>query len=116
MLNVGFKRSAFLLDGGPTSQPEINRDEEQFKAIELKKIALLINGLIELIKEVDKAHTDKHLKDEDKARATEIKRRASQLQSHRKNADPSPTIKYLAEAAGINIPRSIQTIRRYIGR
>ena len=116
MLSVGFKRSDFLLDSSSTSQPETGHREEPLKTIELNYISLIINGLIELIKEVDKAHTDKPLKPEDRKRAEDIKLRASQLHSQRKNADPSPSIKNLADAAGVRVPRSVQTIRKYIGK
>ncbi len=116
MIGVGFERSDFLLDSSSTSQPETGHDEESFKTIELNYISLIINGLIELIKEVDKAHTEKPLKPEARERAKKIKLRASQLHSHRKNSDPSPSIQNLAEAAGVKIPRSVQTIRKYMGR
>lgn len=116
MLNVGFGRSDFLLNSSSTSQPETIHSEEPFKTIELNYISLIINSLIELIKEVDKAHTEKPLKQEARERAEKIKLRASQLHSHRKKFDPSPSIQNLADAAGVKIPRSVQTIRKYIGK
>lgn len=115
MLDVGFERSNFLLDSESNLQSK-TYDEEPLKTKELNHISLLINGLIELIKEVDKAHTDQNPEKEAKERANKIKLRASQLSSPRKNFDLSQVIKYLADDAGVDIPRSIKTIKKYMGR
>lgn len=82
---------------------------------ELASISLIINGLISLIKEVDKAHTDLHLDDASRKRADTIRRRALGLRPSRKNFDLSSAILSLADAAEVDMPKSRKTLKKYMG-
>jgi hypothetical protein len=115
ILNAGLETPKFLLDDESTSQAEGDNGERGLQQKERNYISLIINGLIELIKEVDKAHADQAFDEESKMRADTIKRRALGLRSTRKNFNPCPAILSLAAAAGVDMPNSPKTLRKYMG-
>ncbi|MBF8164578.1 hypothetical protein IVE04_25765 [Pseudomonas mendocina] len=114
ILSARLEVPAFILSD-EVLQAEENQGDAGFKQKEQNYISLIINGLFEIIKEVDKAHTEQFLDEESKRRAETIKRRAMGLRSARKNFNPCPAILSLAEAAGVDMPNSPKTLRKYMG-
>lgn len=88
---------------------------KEFKTIELGYISKIISGLVELVKEVDKAHSVQLLDDAGRRRADAIKRGASRLNNPaRKNFDLYSALISLAEDAGVDMPKDHKTLRKYM--
>lgn len=115
ILDAGIEAPDFILDGNVDKRANGGSEGEEFQAKELNSISLIINGLINLIKEVDKAHAEQPLDGASGKRADTIRRRAFGLRSPRKNFDLSSAILSLADAAEVDMPRSHKTLRKYMG-
>lgn len=97
---------------------------EGVRGKELRKIESLTQGLARLIVEVDRAHADpvqnREVRTEQEVmdalrRAEIIKRRASDLRTPRRsNSNLYADLMRLAEAAGVELPKSHVTIRKYM--
>lgn len=101
----GFLLSDYTIEYQDTS---VKRSSQAKRENSLKKI---INGLFEIIKEVDKAHTEPTLDDKSKKRAETIKRRALELHAPREKC---AAILRIADAAGVDMPKSAKTLQQYI--
>ncbi len=113
-IDAGIETPGFLSrDNSRRRAGDGERKELQTK--ELNSISLIINGLISLIKEVDKAHTEQPLDDAAKRRADTIRRRALKLRSSRKSFDVGLAILSLADAAEVDMPKTQKTLRKYMG-
>lgn len=78
-------------------------------------ISKIMNGLVDLMKEVDKAHCEPSIDYNSKRRADKIKSHVSLLNSPpRKNFDVYSALIRLAEDAGVDMPADHQTLRRYM--
>ncbi|MEW7860048.1 hypothetical protein [Pseudomonas chlororaphis] len=114
ILDAGIEPPDYMLIGNADKGAKGSEGGEKFQAKELGSISLILNGLINLIKEVDKAHTEQPLDDASGKRADTIKRRALGLRSVRKNFDPCLAILSLAEAAEVEMPKSHKTLRKFM--
>ncbi len=115
ILAAGIDSADFILAGDARKRINKNEKTDGFQAKELASISLIISGLINLIREVNKAHADPSLDESTRRRAEAIKRSASRLNSTRKNFDLPSAITSLAEDAGVDMPRSPKTLKRYMG-
>lgn len=115
ILAAGIEPPDFILGGDTGKCIKGNDETDGFRAKELVFISSVISGLIDLIKEVHKAHTEPTLDDKARKRAEAIIRGASRLNSTRKNFDLPSAIKSLAEDAGVDMPRSPKTLKKYMG-
>ncbi|OQR31025.1 hypothetical protein BWR59_16075 [Pseudomonas sp. Bc-h] len=104
----------YLLLGESGVAADHGRQVEELQVKELNSISLIISGLVNLIKEVDKAHVE--LSDDVDAvkRADAIKRRAAALRSPRKNVDVFSAVLALADAAEVEMPKSQKTLKKYM--
>lgn len=114
-LDAGIEVPSFLLNGIAGEENEGSDERKGFQTKELNSISLIINGLISLINEVDKAHVEQPLDDAARRRATSIKHRASKLRSSRKSFDLGLAVLSLADAADIDMPKTQKTLRKYMG-
>lgn len=74
-----------------------------------------MNGLVDLIKEVDKAHREPPTDSFGRKRAEKIKIHASRLNNPpRKNFDMYSALISFAEDAEVDIPTDHQTLRKYM--
>ncbi|MBC3957117.1 hypothetical protein [Pseudomonas triticifolii] len=113
--SAGIEASDFVSSSGMGSRAEADEGKAVLQSKELNSISLIIGGLVELIKEVDKAHTDQSPDEAVKKRSETIRRRVLGLRSDRKNFDPCTAIISLAEAAGVDMPKSHKTLKKYMG-
>lgn len=90
------------------------KQEETFQSKELNSISLIISGLVNLIKEVDKAHAEFPNDANAAKRADAIKRRASALRSPRTNLDLFSAVLALADVAEVDMPKSRKTLKKYM--
>lgn len=104
----------FLLVDDVSARAEVNSDGQGIQAKELGSISLIISGLVNLIKEVDKAHAEQPVDSRAEKRAEAIKRRAAGLRSSRKNFDLFSAILALADAAETDMPKSHKTLKKYM--
>ncbi|NMX37132.1 hypothetical protein HBO34_04465 [Pseudomonas veronii] len=115
IFDAGIEVPSFLVDG-ITCREAVGDDERKaFQTKELNSISLIINGLIRLINEVDRAHAEQTLDDTARRRASAIRHRASKLRSSRKSFDIGLAILSLADAAEVDMPKSQKTLRKYMG-
>lgn len=111
VLEAGIEALEFILGGNTKIDKKMSGLKEQ----ELGTINKIMNGLVELIKEVDKAHRELPTDYDGKRRADEIKAHASRLNNPpRKNFDVYSALISLAEDAGVDIPTDHQTLRKYM--
>jgi hypothetical protein len=111
---AGGEAPQFLLVDDVSARVELNNDGQGVQAKELGSISLIISGLVNLIKEVDKAHTERPVDSRAEKRAEAIKRRAAGLRSSRKNFDLCSAILALADAAETDMPKSHKTLKKYM--
>lgn len=104
---------AFILDGNAGDCSTDSEDTDEFNEKELVSIRRIISDLIELIIEVNNAHTAPTLDDEERKRAENIIRVASWLNSSRKNFNPYPVVISLADVAGVEMRKSWKTLKWY---
>lgn len=122
ILKAGLDCPEFLVEEG--AEKPGNDELEGIRGKELKYVEALAQGLAKLIEEVDRAHADpvpnRASLSEDKVkdainRAETIKRRASDLRTPRRsNSNPYFALIRLAEAAGVDLPKSHKTIEKYM--
>lgn len=114
-LEAGLDRSEYLFNTGDSVCAEVDKDSKGLREIELNKVSVIITGLIQLIKEVDKAHSVKYSSDLEKRRAESIRRAMVNINgSTRKNYDICNALKYLADDAGVEMRIDLQTFKRYM--
>jgi hypothetical protein len=89
-------------------------EKHLLQAKELSSIGLIINGLVSLIREVDRAHSEQPVDDRSAKRFELIKRRAAGLSSSRKRFDLCSAILALADATDTEMPKSHKTLRKYM--
>lgn len=103
----------FLVDDA-SERIEVGTEGQGIQAKELGSISRIISGLVNLIMEVDKAHTEQPIDGQEEKRAGAIKRRAAGLRSSRKNFDLCSAILALANAAETDMPKSHKTLKKYM--
>ena len=111
---AGIEGPQYLLVDKPSVTAEVNNEGQVLQAKELGSISLVISGLVNLIKEVDKAHAGQSIGDEAKKRADTIKRIAARLHSSRTIYNQCLTILDLADAAETDMPKSHKTLKKYM--
>ncbi|MDD1016980.1 hypothetical protein [Pseudomonas rubra] len=90
-------------------------NDSALKTLELESIRKIMVGLVQLIKEVDKAHCEQPNNYDEKRRSDRIKLRASRLNKPpRKNSDLYRELIEFAEDAGFELVKDRQTLRRYM--
>ena len=115
ILDAGIEFPEFILSSSACERSEKNNDGSGFKEQELGTISKIMNGLVELIKEVDKAHRDLSTDYDVKKRADNIKIHASRLNNPpRKKFDVYSALISFAEDAGVDMPTDHQTLRKYM--
>ena len=80
----------------------------------MASIGQIISGLVDLIKEVDRAHTEQPVDDKARMRADTIKLRAARLHDSSSIYNLCTTILNLADAAEADMPRSHKTLEKYM--
>ncbi|WP_454867519.1 hypothetical protein [Pseudomonas farris] len=115
VIDAGVEVPIFLSIGIADRQAEGDDERREFQTKELNSISLILNGLISLIKEVDKAHVEQPLDDAAARRASTIRHRALKLRSSRKSFDLGLAVLSLADAAGVEMPKTQKTFRKYMG-
>ncbi len=111
---MGGQVPAYMLSDDVDINAKLGSADKASKAKELHSVSLIINGLISLIKEVDRAHVETPGDAPSKKRAEAIRRCASALHSSRKNFDISAAVVLLAEAAEVDIRRGSKTLKKYM--
>jgi hypothetical protein len=115
IIDAGVEVPLFLSVGTAGRQAEGDDERREFQTKELNSISLIINGLISLIKEVDKAHVEQPLDDAAARRASTIRHRALKLRSSRKSFAVGMAVLALADAAEVEMPKTQKTFRKYLG-
>lgn len=115
ILNAGIEDPDFLLSANLVGKGKTISDgglNEQ----ELGTVIKIVNGLVDVIKAVDKAHRESPTDYDDKVRSSNIKRYTYTLNNPpRKNSDVCSTLIALAEEAGVDMPSYHGTMRKYMG-
>lgn len=114
LIDAEIEVPGFLSEGNSRRRAE-DDERKEFQTKELNSISLITSGLISLIKEVDKAHTEQPIDEAAMRRSDTIKRRALKLRSSRKSFDMGLAILALADAAGVAMPKTQKTLRKYMG-
>lgn len=115
VLEAGIEPPEFILISNSGETPEKNKSESELKEQERGTIRKIMNGLVDLIKEVDKAHREPPTDYNGKKRADKIKAHASRLSNPpRKNSDVYSALILFAEDAGVDMSKDHQTLRRYM--
>ncbi|MBS6079573.1 MAG: hypothetical protein KIC49_00065 [Pseudomonas fluorescens] len=115
VLNAGIEPPEFISGSNADQETKVTEGTKEFKTIELGYISKIFSGLVELVKEVDKAHSVQSLDDAGRRRADAIKRGASRLSNpSRKNFDLYSALISLAEDAGVDMPKDHKTLRKYM--
>lgn len=115
VLEAGIETPEFILSGNASENTKAVKRVSELKEQELRTINKIMNGLVDLIREVDKAHRELPNDYNGKKRADKIKCHASRLNSPpRKNFDIYSALIALAEDAGVDIPTDHQTLRKYM--
>jgi hypothetical protein len=114
-LDAGLEPPDYILSINAGESAKADEGRLDFQEKELGSISKIINGLVDLVREVDKAHSSRLLDSADKMRAEAIKRAASRLNnSRRKNFDLYSAVISLAEDAGVDMPKDHKTLRKYM--
>ncbi|HUE91870.1 hypothetical protein [Pseudomonas sp.] len=115
ILDAGIELPEFILSSSAGERSEKDKSGSGFKEQELGTISKIMSGLVELIKEVDKAHREPPTDYDGKKRADKIKTHASRLNNPpRKKFDVYSALISFAEDAGVDIPTDHQTLRKYM--
>ncbi|MBP3860815.1 MULTISPECIES: hypothetical protein [Pseudomonas] len=115
VLDAGIEPPDFILSTNAGEGAEKDKRWSEFKEQELGTISKIMNGLVDLIKEVDKAHREPPTDSFGRKRAEKIKIHASRLNNPpRKNFDMYSALISFAEDAEVDIPTDHQTLRKYM--
>ncbi|MCE5364123.1 hypothetical protein [Pseudomonas anguilliseptica] len=115
ILDAGIEPPEFILSSNSGEIPKKNKNESEIKEQERGTIRKIMNGLVDLIKEVDRAHREPPTDYDGKKRADQIKAHASRLSNPpRKNPDVYSALISFAEDAGVDMPKDHQTLRSYM--
>lgn len=115
ILDAGIEPPEFISSSNTSEISEKDKSRSGFKEQELGTISKIMNGLVDLIKEVDKAHREPPTDYDGKKRADQIKKHASRLNNPpRKKFDVYSALISFAEDAGVDMPKDHQTLRRYM--
>ncbi|MDZ5738337.1 hypothetical protein [Pseudomonas asiatica] len=115
ILNAGFESPDFLLSTNLAEKAK-GRSDGGLNEQELGTVIKIVNGLVDIIKAVDKAHRESPTNYDDKVSSSNIKRYACTLSNPpRKNSDVCSTLIALAEEAGVDMPSYHGTMRKYMG-
>lgn len=115
ILDAGIEPPEFISSSNAGEISEKDKSGSGFKEQELGTISKIMNGLVDLIKEVDKAHREPPTDYDGKKRADQIKTHASRLNNPpRKKFDVYSALISFAEDAGVDMPKDHQTLRRYM--
>ncbi|WP_313037062.1 hypothetical protein [Stutzerimonas nitrititolerans] len=114
-LEAGIEPPEWLLNGNSGARAKKAKKEVEFNEQERGTISKVMNALVDLIKEVDKAHREIPDGYDRKRRADKIKHHTSMLNNPpRKNFDVYSALIRLAEEAGVDIPADHKTLRKYM--
>lgn len=114
IVRAGIESPNFILGIDGLEEGGRRNSVEGLQAKELGYISKIISGLVNLVFEVDKAHSEQQLDKAGRERADKIKREASKLRNERKNFDLPKAILSLAEEAGVEMCKDARTFRRYM--
>ncbi|AOE87965.1 hypothetical protein [Pseudomonas sp. TCU-HL1] len=114
IIDAGITPPGFILSSNACDQPKEDKRGSELKTIELGTISKIMNGLVNLIKEVDKAHRERPADRDGKKRIESILSAASRLHSPRENFDLYSAVISLAEDAGVDMPKDHKTLRKYM--
>ncbi|SFP60221.1 hypothetical protein [Pseudomonas borbori] len=114
-LNAGIEPPTYILEGSSAKRAKKNEEEPTLKENELATVSRITNGLFDLIKAIDKSHSEVPLTKQDKDRLREIKRGLALLNNPpRTNFDRYSTVILLAKDAGVEMRCDPKTLRRYM--
>lgn len=115
ILEAGIETPEFILSSNASESAKKDKRASELKEQELGTISKIMNGLVDLIKEVDKVHRELPTDYDGKKRADKIKSHACRLNNPpRRNFDVYSALISLAEDAGVDIPTDHQTLRKYM--
>lgn len=115
ILDAGIEPPELLLSSNAGETTKKDKKGSELNEQERGTISKIMNGLVDLVKEVDKAHRELPVDYNSKRRADKIKSHASLLNNPpRKNFDVYSALIRLAEDAGVDMPADHQTLRRYM--
>ncbi|MCI1025376.1 hypothetical protein HWD96_24455 [Pseudomonas putida] len=116
ILKAGFEAPDFLLGASLIGKSNKGKRGGELNEQELGTIIKIVNGLVDVVKAVDKAHRESPADYDSKARLNNIKRYAYMLSNPpRKNFDICSTLISLSEEAGVDMPSYHGTLRKYMG-
>ncbi len=113
IVGAGIESPSFLLGSDGSEGGKRLESVEGLLAKELGYISRIISGLVNLVMEVDKAHSEQPLDKAGRERADTIKRGVSRLKNDRKNFDLCKAVLSLAEDAGVDMCRDARTFRTW---
>ncbi|MDH0759361.1 hypothetical protein ACTJJT_24505 [Pseudomonas sp. 22373] len=111
---AGIEVPKYFLVEEASAKIEISNEGKASRAKEMASIGQIISGLVDLIKEVDRAHTEQPVDDKARMRADTIKLRAARLHDSSSIYNLCTTILNLADAAEADMPRSHKTLEKYM--
>lgn len=115
VLDAGIEPPELILNSNAGEISEKDKSGSGFKEQELGTISKIMNGLVDLIKEIDKAHRELPTNYDDKKRADKIKTHAARLNNPpRKKFDVYSALISFAEDAAVDMPADHQTLRKYM--
>lgn len=115
ILDAGIEPPEFILNSDARERTKKDKKGSGFNEQERGTIRKIMNGLVSLIKEIDKAHRELPTDYDSKKRADRIKSHVSKLNNPpRKNSDVYTTLIDLADDAGVDMPADRQTLIRYM--
>lgn len=115
ILDADIQLPPYILNGNTDKRTKKENKEQTLKENELATVSRITNGLFDLIKAVDKAHSEVPLTKQDKDRLREIKRGLALLNNPpRTNFDRYSTVILLAKDAGVEMRCDPKTLRRYM--
>lgn len=114
ILDAGIEFPVFIFNGCVEKKAD-KGGEGGLMQIELGSVSKILNGLVEIIKEVDKAYRDVPADYEGKKRADRIKSHAYRLRNPpRKNANECTALIAFAEEVGVKFVLDRTTLARYM--
>ncbi|MHA6193114.1 hypothetical protein ACX3YG_01855 [Pseudomonas wadenswilerensis] len=115
VLEAGIDPPESISKAGVATKSLAEATDSTLKTLELESIRRIMVGLVRLIKEVDRAHSEQPINYDEKRRSDRIKLRASRLNNPpRKNSDLYRELIEFAEDAGFELVKDRQTLRRYM--
>lgn len=114
-LGAGIEPPEFILSSNARDGAKKDKSASELKEQEMGTISKIMNGFVNIIKEVDKAHRELPVDYDSKKRADKIKNHVFRLNNPpRQKFDIYSALISLAEDVGVDMPTDHQTLRKYM--